>query len=46
MMGTTVKIKAVAATDEEKKTQEAFDAAFREIARLGSELSEWHIDEL
>lgn len=41
MMGTTVKIKAVAAADEEEKTQEALDAAFQEIARLESELSEW-----
>lgn len=41
MMGTVMKIKAVAAGDAEEKTQEAFDAAFREIAGLESELSEW-----
>ena len=41
MMGTVMKIKAVAESDEEEKTQEAFDAAFREIAGLESELSEW-----
>ena len=41
MMGTVMKIKAVAEGGEEEKTQEAFDAAFREIAGLESELSEW-----
>ena len=41
MMGTVMKIKAVAEGDAEEKTQEAFDAAFREIAELESELSEW-----
>ena len=41
MMGTVMKIKAVAEGGEEEKTQEAFDAAFREIAELESELSEW-----
>ncbi len=41
LMGTVMKIKAVAEGDEEEKTQEAFDAAFREIAGLESELSEW-----
>ena len=41
MMGTVMKIKAVAEGDEEEKTQEAFDAAFREISELESELSEW-----
>ena len=41
MMGTVMKIKAVAGGEEEEKTQEAFDAAFREIAGLESELSEW-----
>ena len=41
MMGTVMKIKAVAEGEEEEKTQEAFDAAFREIAGLESELSEW-----
>lgn len=41
MMGTVMKIKAVAEGDAEEKTQEAFDAAFQEIAELESELSEW-----
>ena len=41
MMGTVMKIKAVAEGDAEEKTQEAFDAAFREITELESELSEW-----
>ncbi len=41
MMGTVMKIKAVAESEEEEKTQEAFDAAFRQIAGLESELSEW-----
>ena len=41
MMGTVMKIKAVAEGDKEEKTQEAFDAAFREISELESELSEW-----
>lgn len=41
MMGTVMKIKAVAGGDEEEKTQEAFDAAFQEIAGLESGLSEW-----
>ena len=40
MMGTVMKIKAVAEGDEVEKTQEAFDAAFRQIAGLESELSE------
>ncbi|WP_294344084.1 FAD:protein FMN transferase [Prosthecochloris sp.] len=41
MMGTVMKIKAVAEGDAEEKAQEAFDTAFREIAELESELSEW-----
>lgn len=41
MMGTVMKIKAVAEGDEEKNTRKAFDAAFHEIAKLESELSEW-----
>jgi len=41
MMGTVMKIKAVMQGEEEEKTQEAFDAAFREISGLESELSEW-----
>lgn len=41
LMGTVMKIKAVEKGDAEEKAQEAFDAAFREIARLESELSEW-----
>ena len=41
LMGTVMKIKAVAEGEEEEKTQEAFDVAFREIAGLESELSEW-----
>ena len=41
MMGTVMKIKAVAEGDAEAKTEEAFGAAFREIAALESELSEW-----
>lgn len=41
MMGTVMKIKAVAGGDAEAKTEEAFEAAFREIAGLESELSEW-----
>ena len=41
MMGTVMKIKAVAGGDAEAKTENAFDEAFREIARLEAELSEW-----
>ena len=41
MMGTVMKIKAVAEGDAEEKTEVAFDVAFREIAELESELSEW-----
>ena len=41
MMGTVMKIKAVAKGDAEAKTEEAFGAAFREISALESELSEW-----
>ena len=41
MMGTVMKIKAVAEGDEEKNTRKAFDAAFHEVAKLESELSEW-----
>ncbi len=41
MMGTVMKIKAVAEDDAEEQTRLAFEAAFREIARLESELSEW-----
>ena len=41
LMGTVMKIKAVEEGEAEEKTQEAFDAAFREIAALESELSEW-----
>ena len=41
MMGTVIKIKAVAGGDAEEKTEDAFSAAFLEIAELESELSEW-----
>ncbi|MCG8430944.1 MAG: hypothetical protein MJA29_07215, partial [Candidatus Omnitrophica bacterium] len=34
LMGTVMKIKAVAGGEAEEKTKEAFDAAFREIAVL------------
>ena len=40
-MGTVMKIKAVAGGDAEAKTENAFGEAFREIAELESELSEW-----
>ncbi len=41
MMGTVMKIKAVAEGDAKEKTEVAFDVAFRKIAELESELSEW-----
>ena len=41
IMGTVMKIKAVAKGDSEEKTEESFDAAFRKISALESELSEW-----
>ena len=41
MMGTVIKIKAVTSGDAEAKTEDAFGEAFREIAGLESELSEW-----
>ena len=44
LMGTIMKIKAVAASDSEEKAEQAFEAAFDEIADLELELSEWQSD--
>lgn len=41
LMGTVMKIKAEALRQDEMKTREAFDDAFRLIAALESDLSEW-----
>ncbi|WP_237073426.1 FAD:protein FMN transferase [Prosthecochloris sp. GSB1] len=41
MMGTIMKVKAVAPGGAEDRTRAAFEAAFREISELESELSEW-----
>ncbi|ANT64325.1 FAD:protein FMN transferase [Prosthecochloris sp. CIB 2401] len=41
MMGTIMKIKAVAPGNAEDSTKAAFEAAFREMSELESELSEW-----
>lgn len=41
LMGTVMKIKAEALQQDEMKTREAFDDAFRLIAALESDLSEW-----
>ncbi len=41
LMGTVMKIKAETADPDEVKTREAFNAAFRKISELESDLSEW-----
>lgn len=41
LMGTVMKIKAETANRDEEKTREAFNAAFRKISELESDLSEW-----
>lgn len=41
LMGTAMKIKAETTNIDEEKTREAFNAAFRKISELESDLSEW-----